>query len=92
VITVVKDLVRDRLRRNAWFLVLLAFAFGGMGYFTGWLVGQSRTPAIPALLPLVIGLLGGFSYAVFEKRVTVGALLAKLEETARAISTSDPTA
>lgn len=70
------------LRKNWRLLLLLAAAFGAVGFLAGYLVGQSRAPAIPALLPLLVGLLGGLSYAVFEKRATLSTLLGKLEEVA----------
>jgi hypothetical protein len=72
--------LNDWLRKNCWFLLVLAVAFVAVGFFVGRLVGQSRAPAIPALLPLLVGLLGGFSYALFEKRVTLATLLGKVEE------------
>src|SRR5207244_9922975 len=38
------------------------------GYFTGWVVGASRSPIANTFVPLGVGLLSAISFALFERR------------------------
>jgi len=54
-------------------------AFPVVGFFVGWLVGASRTPAVAALIPLLIGLLGAVPVVVITRR----AIASRFIETVR---------
>lgn len=53
---------RPQFRRQDFFVVLLSFALLGM--VTGLLAGFSRTPAMGAVLPAVLSLVGGLAIYV----------------------------
>lgn len=50
---------RPRISRRQFFVVLLSFALLGM--VTGLLAGFSRTPAMGAVLPAILSLVGGLA-------------------------------
>ncbi|MGD9851837.1 MAG: hypothetical protein AB7T38_11260 [Nitrospirales bacterium] len=54
-------------QRKDLFLVLLAFAM--LGIVTGYLTGFSRTPAIGAVVPAVLSLMGGLVVFLIGKNV-----------------------
>lgn len=53
---------RPQIRRREFFIVLFSFALLGM--VTGLLAGFSRTPAMGAVLPAVLSLVGGLAIYV----------------------------
>jgi len=64
-----------KFMRN-WISVLGAFATTGV--FIGWLVGASNSPVVYALLPLLFGLIGGFSFSRIENRAQEDSYRSKL--------------
>jgi hypothetical protein len=62
---------RPKEDRNAHFLAVAAFAL--LGLVTGFLAGFSRQPAIGAVLPAVLSLVGGLSiYLIGARKVSTG--------------------
>jgi hypothetical protein len=61
-----------------WLLLIAVFPVAG--WLTGWLVGQSRTPVVGALLPLLFGLAGALTYGLLDRSVKGQAVLKALKE------------
>ncbi len=42
-------------------------AFAAAGFLIGWLTGSSHTPVVATVLPLIVGLLGAYSFTMLDK-------------------------
>ena len=69
-----------RLTRKAVpLLMLVLFAFSLLGFVTGQIMGQSREPAVMAVLPAVLTLLGSIAiYLVGVKGIQTQAIVASM--------------
>ncbi len=56
-------------------LVLFAFLFGLVGGGIGMLLGASRSPAVSAVLPAIVTVIGGLVVAVFPRQEVSGRLI-----------------
>lgn len=54
---------------------IIVTAFPVVGYVVGWYVGNSQSPVVATLLPLVVGLLGAIGFGLLERRAVVGKVL-----------------
>jgi hypothetical protein len=45
----------------------IVLSFAAIGSLTGWLTGASATPVVNAILPLIFGLLGAFTYTLVDR-------------------------
>jgi hypothetical protein len=76
-----------RLSKAAWAWlskaapwVPLVAVFPVTGWLTGWLVGQSRTPVVGSLLPLLFGLAGALTYGLLDRSVKGQAVLKAVKD------------
>lgn len=65
------------VNKLSWILILLAFAI--VGSLWGWLIGASNSPVVASAIPLVAGLVGGFSFRYLERRAAEDSYAEKLK-------------
>ena len=60
--------------------ILVLFFFAVLGAFTGWYVGESRVPVVGIFIPIIAGLMGGVSVALFDRKATTEKVLKAVQE------------
>jgi hypothetical protein len=60
--------------------VFIVIVFPLVGFFSGWLVGVSRASIVSSLVPLVVGLLGAITFAIFDRKSMLEKMLRGVQD------------